>query len=113
VVFDISGSCVVFDNEEVWVAMNTEVDNRQYNVWESSSPGEEVDQFQLLEEKVDSLIEKTMALKSEKEAFEEKLRIEEEKVSDLNSKIETLRSGRNDAKQKIMSLLEKMEQVSS
>jgi len=93
--------------------MNTEVDNRQYSVWESSSLGEEVDQFQLLEEKIDSLIEKTMALKSEKEALEEKLRIEEEKVSDLNSKIETLRSGSNDAKQKIMSLLEKMEQVSS
>ena len=93
--------------------MNTEVENRQYNVWESSNPEEEVDQFQLLEEKIDSLIETSMAFKSEKEALEEKLRIEEEKVSDLNSKIETLRSGRNDAKQKIMSLLEKMEQVSS
>jgi len=93
--------------------MNTEVDNGQYNVWESSSSEEEVDQFQLLEDKIDSLIEKTMTLKSEKEALEGKLLIEEEKVSDLNSKIETLRSGRNDAKQKIMSLLEKMEQVSS
>ena len=93
--------------------MNTEVENRQYNVWESSNPEEEVDQFQLLEEKIDILIEKSMAYKNEKEALEKKLRIEEEKVSDLNSKIETLRSGRNDAKQKIMALLEKMEQVSS
>ncbi len=93
--------------------MNAAVDDRQYNVWESTSPEEEVDQFQLLEEKVDSLIERTMALKSEKEALEEKLQIEEEKVSDLSGKIEALRSGRNDAKQKIMSLLEKMEQVSS
>ena len=92
--------------------MNIEVDNGQYDVLESSSPEDEVDQFQLLEEKVDSLIERTMALKSEKEALEEKLQIEEEKVSDLSSKIETLRSGRNDAKQKIMALLEKMEQVS-
>jgi hypothetical protein len=56
------------------MAMNTEVDDRQYNVWESSGPEEEVDQFQLLEEKVDRLIEKTVALKSEKEALEEKLR---------------------------------------
>ena len=93
--------------------MNTQVENRQYNVWESSNPEEEVDQFQLLEEKIDILIEKSMAYKNEKEALEKKLRIEEEKVSDLNSKIETLRSGRNDAKQKIMALLEKMEQVSS
>ena len=92
--------------------MDTEVDNKQYNVWESSNPDVEVDQFQLLEEKVDSLIEKTMALKGQNADLEEKLRIEAGKVSDLNSQIETLRSGRNDAKEKIMSLLEKMEHVS-
>ena len=94
------------------MAMTTEVDDKQYNVWESSSPKEEVDQFELLEEKVDRLIQKTVGLKSEKEALEEKLRLEEEKVSDLNKEIERLRSGRNEAKDKIMSLLEKMEQVS-
>ena len=93
--------------------METEVDNKQYNVWESPNSEEETDQFQLLEEKVDSLIEKVVALKSENEALKEKLRIEEGKVSDFNTKIEELNSGRNDAKQKIMSLLEKMEQVSS
>ncbi len=92
--------------------MNTGVDDKQYNVWESSASEEEVDQFKLLEEKVDSLIEKTIALKNEKGALEKKLRIEEEKVAELNGKIEKLRSGRNDAKQKILSLLEKMEQVS-
>jgi predicted nuclease with TOPRIM domain len=91
--------------------METEVDNKQYNVWESPNSEEETDQFQLLEEKVDSLIEKVVALKSENEALKEKLRIEEGKVSDFNTKIEELNSGRNDAKQKIMSLLEKMEQV--
>jgi len=92
--------------------MNTEVDDRQYNVWETSGSEEDVDQFKMLEEKVDNLIEKTMALKNENVALEKKLRIEEEKVADLNSKIEKLRSGRNDAKQKIFSLLEKMEQAS-
>jgi predicted nuclease with TOPRIM domain len=99
--------------EEVWVSLETEVDNKQYNVWESPNSEEETDQFQLLEEKVDSLIEKVVALKSENEALKEKLRIEEGKVSDFNTKIEELNSGRNDAKQKIMSLLEKMEQVPS
>ena len=93
--------------------MDTEGDNKQYNVWESSNAEDEVDQFQLLEERVDSLLEKTMALKNEKESFKEKLRAEEEKVVELSAEIEKLRSGRNDAKQKIMSLLEKMEQVSS
>jgi len=105
---DFSGLFLI---EEVCVAMNTEADNGQYNVWEASGSEEEVDQFKLLEEKVDSLIEKTIALKSEKEAIEEKLRIAEEKVAELNGKIEKLRSGKNDAKQKILSLLEKMEQV--
>jgi chromosome segregation ATPase len=93
--------------------MSTEVGDKQYNVWESSNSEEEVDQFKLLEAKLDSLIERTVALKNEKEGLEKKLQLEEEKVSDLSSKIETLRSGRNDAKQKIMTLLEKMEQVSS
>lgn len=108
----ICGFFRLFYIERAWEAMNTEVDNKQYNVWESSNQEEEVNQFQLLEEKVDSLIEKTIALKAENTAFEEKLRVEEGKISDLNTQIEALRSGRNDAKQKIMSLLEKMEQVS-
>ena len=93
--------------------MSTEVDNKQYNVWESSNTEEEADQFQLLEEKVDGLIEKAVGLKAENVALEEKLRVEEGKVSDLSAKIEKLNSGRNDAKQKIMSLLEKMEQAPS
>lgn len=97
---------------EGWVAMSTEGDNKQYNVWESTGNEDEIDQFQLLEEKVDRLIEKTMALKGEKEALAQKLREEEEKVADLNRTVKKLRSGRNDAKEKIMSLLEKMEQVS-
>ena len=93
--------------------MDTAGDNKQYNVWDSSNAEDEVDQFQLLEERVDSLIEKTMALKSEQKSFEEKLRAEEAKNIELSAEIEKLRSGRNDAKQKIMSLLEKMEQVSN
>jgi chromosome segregation ATPase len=98
--------------KEAGLVMDTEVDSKQYNVWESSITEDETDQFQLLEEKVDSLIEKTVALKSERDILENKLRVEEEKVVALNAKIEKLRSGRNDAKEKIMSLLEKMEQVS-
>jgi len=108
----ITGIFRLLEIERARMTMDTEVDNKQYNVWESSNPEEEVDQFQLLEEKVDILIEKTIALKEVNAALEEKLLIEEGKVSDLDTQIEALRSGRNDAKQKIMSLLEKMEQVS-
>ena len=98
-------------NDKEYVDNKDHGDNKQFNVWESSNTEEEVDQFQLLEEKVNGLIEKTVAIKKENAALEEKLRIEAEKVTDLNTQVEALRSGRNDAKQKIMSLLEKMEQV--
>ena len=57
------------------MTMNSEVEDKQYNVWESTSREEEVDQFQLLEEKVDRLIQKAVALKGEKEALEERLRL--------------------------------------
>ncbi len=95
--------------------METENENKQFNVLESSNAEHEheVDQFQVLEERVDGLIEKMMALKAEKEALEEKVGIEEAKVSELTIEIEKLRSVRSDAKQKIMSLLEKMEHVAS
>ena len=94
------------------LAMDTEGDNKQYNVWGSSNMEDEVDQFQLLEERVDSLIEKAMTLKRENETLEEKLLRAEEKVSEMSAKIEKFHSDRDDAKNKIMSLLEKMEQVS-
>ena len=93
--------------------MDLENENNQYNVLESSNTEHEVDQFQLLEERVDGLIAKIMALKTEKEALEEMVCLEEAKVSELKTEIEKLRSVRNDAKQKIMSLLEKMEHVES
>ncbi len=105
--------CRMFDMEEVWVIMDTENENNQYNVLESSNAEHEVDQFQLLEERVNGLIEKIMALKVEKEALEEMVCLEEAKVSELKTEVEKLRSVRSDAKQKIMSLLEKMEHAAS
>ena len=73
--------------------------------------GEDIDQFQLLEEKIDSLIELISTLKRERESFGEKLRIQEEKVADLTRQIEGLRSGRDSARQRIVSLLEKIERA--
>lgn len=73
---------------------------------------EELDQFKVLEEKIDSLIRYVDSLKKEKEALVEKTHIQDEKISDLTSEIEALRSARDQAKQKIISLLEKIEQVS-
>ena len=84
---------------------------RQYKVWNSLNSEEGVDQFQLLEDKIDNLIEMIKSLKREKESFAEKFQIQEEKLADLTKEVEGLKSGRDKAKQRILSLLEKMEQI--
>jgi len=73
--------------------------------------GEELDQFQLLEEKLDTLIGYVETLRKEKDALSEKVQIQDGKISDLTEEIETLRSVRDQAKQRIITLLEKIEQV--
>ena len=72
---------------------------------------EEMDQFQVLEAKVDSLIKFTHSLKKEKESLVEKLNFQEEKIADLKSELETLKGSRDKAKQRVLSLLEKLEQI--
>jgi chromosome segregation ATPase len=72
---------------------------------------EEMDQFQVVEAKVDSLIKFANSLKKEKESLLEKLHIQEGKIADLISELETLKGSRDKAKQRVLSLLEKLEQI--
>jgi FtsZ-binding cell division protein ZapB len=72
---------------------------------------EEIDQFQMLEDKVDSLIKMVTAMKRERESLLEKIHIQEEKITNLAGEAEALKATRDKAKQKILSLLEKMEQI--
>jgi len=72
---------------------------------------EEMDQFQLLEEKIDNLIELIGALKREKESLAEKVQIQEEKISNLSEQVERLKDARDKARQRIVSLLKKLEQI--
>jgi chromosome segregation ATPase len=72
---------------------------------------EEMDQFQVLEAKVDSLIKFSHSLKKEKESLLEKLHIQEEKIANLTGELETLKGSRDKAKQRVLSLLEKLEQI--
>ncbi|RJR35558.1 MAG: cell division protein ZapB [Desulfobacteraceae bacterium] len=69
----------------------------------------EVDQFELLEEKIESLIRYVGTIRKEKEELAEKTRSQEEKISALTSEVERLRQSKEKAKQRIVSLLEKME----
>ena len=91
--------------------MESGEENRQYKVWDSLNSEEGVDQFQLLEDKIDNLIGMIKSLKSEKESFAEKFQIQEEKLADITKEVAGLKSGRDKAKQRILSLLEKMEQI--
>jgi len=48
---------------------------------------QDLEQFQLLEEKVDSLIKYVINVKNEKDALMEKLRIQEEKINNLTKEL--------------------------
>jgi FtsZ-binding cell division protein ZapB len=73
--------------------------------------GGEIDQFEILEEKIDKLIELISVLKREKESLAEKVQIQSEKMADLGEQVETMRSARDRAKQRIVALLEKRDQI--
>jgi chromosome segregation ATPase len=72
---------------------------------------EEMDQFQLLEQKIDGLLELVGSLRKEKAALAEKTQIQEERLRDVAEEVETLKTARDKARQRILSLLDKIEKV--
>lgn len=91
--------------------METGEETRQYRAWNSLNSEEEIDQFKLLEEKIDKLITTMKTLKAEKESLHEKCQIQDEKLTNLTREVEDLKLGRDKARQRIVSLLEKIEQI--
>jgi uncharacterized coiled-coil DUF342 family protein len=71
----------------------------------------EIDQFDVLEQRIDSLIESMTTLKKDNAALTDKALIQEEKLSDLGAQVEKLKDARDKAKQRIIGLLEKLEQI--
>jgi hypothetical protein len=71
----------------------------------------EIDQFRLLEEKIDSLIDLLTAVRNEKMILAEKVQTQENRIAELSGHIEKLKKTQDSAKQRIVSLLEKLEQV--
>jgi len=72
---------------------------------------EEMDQFQLLEQKIDGLLELVGSLRKEKAALAEKTQIQEERLRDVAEEVETLKTARDKARQRILTLLDKIEKV--
>ena len=71
----------------------------------------DVDQFQLLEEKIDSLIVLITDLRKEKELLAEQVQIQEMELADLNEQVGNLNTSRDGVKQRIVSLLEKINRI--
>ena len=71
----------------------------------------DVDQFQLLEEKIDDLIELITDLRKEKALLAEKVQTQEQKITALTERVGHLDANRDRAKQKIVSLLEKIKHL--
>jgi FtsZ-binding cell division protein ZapB len=69
---------------------------------------EEVDHFNVLEAKIESLINFIKSLKEENEVLREKNQNLERKLTSLSGTIESLEKAKNQARDRIVSLLEKI-----
>ena len=68
----------------------------------------EIEQFGLLEQKVESLISAVSSLKEQKMVLEQKARTQQEDLGTLKREIDTLRADRDVVQKRIASLLEKI-----
>ena len=72
---------------------------------------EKVDNFKVLEEKVEMLIEHIRSLRNEKQTLEKSLEDKERSIAILNGELENLKEIRDKTKARIASILEKIERL--
>ena len=72
---------------------------------------EKVDNFKVLEEKVEMLIEHIRSLRNEKQILEKSLQDQERNFAILNGELENLKEIRDKTKVRIASILEKIEKL--
>ena len=73
--------------------------------------GEEDDQFQLLEDKIDELIKHITSLEQKNKSIIENIRIQEGKIAELREETRNFQADKEKASQKVKSLLEKIEKL--
>lgn len=71
----------------------------------------EADYFKVLEEKVGLLITQIGSLKNEREKLREKILQQQKTISDLSGEMEKIRGSRDKVKDRIMNILNKIEQM--
>lgn len=72
----------------------------------------ETDHFKLLEDKVLELIQRVNTLKTEKDACLKTIEDQKEQISGLNNELHDLREIKNKAKDRITSILAKIDELS-
>lgn len=70
---------------------------------------DELEQFALLEQKIESLISLAGSLRDEKINLQKRIQGQEEKIGSLTNEIEMLKADRDLVRQRIAALLEKIE----
>ena len=70
-----------------------------------------MDYFKVLEEKVGILITQITSLRKERESLRGKIQQQERNIMDFTREIENLKSNRDKARERIISILEKIEQM--
>jgi FtsZ-binding cell division protein ZapB len=71
----------------------------------------EVDYFKVLEDKVGLLITQISSLKNEREKLREKVFQQQKTISDLSGEVEKIRGSRDKVKERIINILNKIEQM--
>jgi len=71
----------------------------------------EVDYFKVLEEKVGLLIAQIKSLRDERESLREKISQQERTISDFAGEVEKLKGNRDKARDRIVNILKKIEQM--
>lgn len=72
---------------------------------------DELEQFALLEQKIELLISLVSSLKEEKVNLEKKVQSQEEKISSFANEIDTLKADKDLVRKRIVTLLEKIEKI--
>jgi len=71
----------------------------------------EVDYFKVLEEKVGLLIAQISSLKDERGKLREKILQQQKTIADLSNEVEKIRGNRDKARERILNILNKIEQM--
>ena len=79
--------------------------------WSRMHSEKEINQFEVLEQKIQSLIELAKALKREKEGLSEKLKTQQQDLTNISKELEGLKLERGRSRQRMVTIMERIKLV--